>query len=108
MIFINLDKFWCSVLTWNKLGKNIRTNISPSRKGKLLNDTLHTGPFCGLRHKGSIMQVPSVGYGGPMVGGENEYERRQNIGGVGLIGARGSIDDGSGGGSAHPVFHTGP
>ena len=54
------------------------------------------------------MQVPSVGYGGPMAGGENEYERRQNIGGVGLIGARGSIDDGTGGGSAHPVFHTGP
>ena len=73
-----------------------------------MSDTLDTGPSGGLRHKGSIMQVPSVGYGRPMVGGENEYERRQNIGGVGLIGARGSIDDGSGGGSAHPVFHTGP
>ena len=53
------------------------------------------------------MQVPSVGYGVPTVGGENEYERRQNIGGVGLTTASGSIDDGGGGGG-HPVFHTGP
>ena len=79
-------------------------------EGNVLNVTLDTGPFGGLRHKDSIMQVPSVGYGGPVVGGENEYERRQNIGGVGFIGASGSIDDGTGGGSGsgHPVFHTGP